>query len=85
MIQRRIRDATTSPEIDADWNAISGGRWFVPVGGGIGKGFTIGKQSFIGSVLVYRNVVGTTMVPSPKWTMNVQLALLFPKQRSKRN
>ena len=24
MIQRRILDATTSPEIDSDWNAIGG-------------------------------------------------------------
>ena len=85
MIKGRIRDATTSPEIDADWNAISGDRWFVPVGGGIGVGFTIGKQSFIDSVLFYRNVGDPITVPSPKETMNVQLALLFPKQRSKRN
>ena len=85
VMQRKIRDATTSPEIDADWNAIRGGRWFVPVGGGIGKVLAIGNQAFIGIVLVYRNVVGPTTVPSPKWTMNVQLALLIPKQRSKRN
>ena len=76
---------TTEPEIDANWNAAKGNRWFVPVGGGAGKVFRIGRQSLAGTVLVYRNVTPAATIPSPKWQVIGALTLLFPKRKSKTN
>ena len=36
---------TSAPEIAADWEADSSQRWTVPVGGGVGRVFKIGKQN----------------------------------------
>jgi hypothetical protein len=71
---------STQPEIDANWNEKSEDRWLVPVGGGIGKIFSIGKQSLDGTLLFYRNVVRPEMIPSAKWQLTAQLALLYPKK-----
>jgi hypothetical protein len=72
---------STQPEIDANWNGMSENRWLVPVGGGIGKIFSVGKQSLDGTLLLYRNVVRPAMIPSAKWQMTAQLALLYPKKK----
>jgi len=73
---------STQPEIDANWNEMSKNRWLVPVGGGIGKIFRVGKQSLDGTLLFYRNVVRPDMIPSAKWQMTAQVALLYPKKKS---
>src|SRR4029077_20679445 len=36
----------TSPIITANWNATSGQKWTVPVGGGIGRVFKIDEQAY---------------------------------------
>jgi hypothetical protein len=72
---------STQPEIDANWNRMSENRWLVPVGGGVGKIFSVGKQSLDGTLLFYRNVVRPEMIPSAKWQMTAQLALLYPKKK----
>jgi len=73
---------TTEPEIDANWNAANGNRWFVPVGGGAGKVFKVGRQSLAGTVLVYRNVTPAATIPSPKWQVIGALTFLFPRGKS---
>jgi hypothetical protein len=52
-------------------------RAIVPLGGGIGKIFKIGKLPFNGSIQAYSNVV--TPSNGPDWTIRAQIALLLPK------
>jgi hypothetical protein len=62
--------------IDADWTLAASDRWTVPVGGGFGNVFKIGKQSTSASVQAFYNVV--TPRDGPTWTLNFQFSLLFP-------
>ncbi len=62
--------------ITADWLSPSSDRWTVPVGGGIGKVFTIGEQTASASVQALYNVVRPNNTPD--WGFNLQLSLLFP-------
>jgi hypothetical protein len=68
---------TSAPIMTANWDADSGDRWTIPVGGGIGKIFKIGKQPVNGQVSAYYNV------EKPKfgadWQLRLQLQFLFPK------
>lgn len=68
---------TVSPIITADWKASGPDQWTVPLGGGVGKIFKIGKLPFNGSIQVYSNVA--TPSNGPDWTIRAQLALLLPK------
>ena len=68
---------TSSPIITADWQATGGNKWTVPVGGGFGKVFFIGKLPFNGNLSAYANVVRPD--PGPDWTLRLQIALLLPK------
>jgi hypothetical protein len=69
---------TSSPIITANWEAEGkGNKWTVPVGGGFGKVFRIGKLPFNGNVLAFSNVVRPD--GGADWTLRIQLALLLPK------
>lgn len=69
---------TAAPIITANWEAEGkGNKWTVPVGGGFGKVFRIGKLPFNGSVAAFANVVRPD--GAPDWTLRLQLALLLPK------
>lgn len=69
---------TTAPIITANWEAEGkGNKWTVPVGGGFGKVFRIGKLPFNGNVAAFANVVRPDN--GPDWTLRVTLALLLPK------
>lgn len=68
---------TSSPIMTANWEATSGNKWTVPVGGGIGKVFYFGGQSFSASLQAFSNVVRPD--PGPDWTLRFQLALLLPR------
>ena len=57
--------------------AGSGDKWTVPVGGGFGKVFRIGKLPFNGNISAYANVVRAD--PGPHWTLRLQIAPLLPK------
>jgi hypothetical protein len=48
---------TYSPIITANWNASSGQRWLVPLGGGIGKSFQLGSKPVALSVHAYLNAI----------------------------
>ena len=67
----------TDPQITANWNARSGNRWTVPLGGGMGKLFTIGKQPINARVEAYYNVVRPDNAPD--WNVSLTVQFLFPK------
>lgn len=69
----------TSPIITANYEATKDDRWLVPLGGGVGKLFAIGKRPVNGTLQFYYNVVKPDNVPAPDWTLRVQLQLLFPR------
>ena len=65
------------PIITANWEAESSQRWTVPLGGGIGKIFHLGKLPVNTQFGAYYNVVhpdnGAT------WQMRLQVQFMFPK------
>jgi hypothetical protein len=68
---------TWQPTLTANWEADNGGRWVVPLGGGIGRIMKLGFQPVSLTAQVYGNAVhppGT----SP-WGLRLQIAFLFPK------
>jgi len=70
---------TSSPIITSNWNANSKNRWTIPLGGGFGKIFSIGKQPMNAQLHAYYNVKKPTQVGH--WTLRLQLQFLFPKKR----
>ena len=68
---------TTSPVITADWEADSKQRWTVPVGGGVGKIFRVGKQALNAQVQAYYNVEKPDI--KGDWSMRLQLQFMFPR------
>jgi hypothetical protein len=68
---------STGPSITANWSADSSERWTVPVGGGIGKVFRMGKQPMNASAKLYRNVESPTA--GSDWQLQFQVQFLFPK------
>jgi hypothetical protein len=71
---------TSAPINTANWNVDSGDRWTVPIGGGVGRIFKIGKQPVNAQVGAYYNVVTPDNLPSGDWSLRVQLQLLYPKR-----
>ena len=69
---------TTAPINTSNWEADDAGdRWTVPIGGGFGKIFKIGKQPFNAQISAYKNVVKPEY--GADWQLRLQLQLLFPK------
>lgn len=68
---------TSAPIITANWEADSGNRWTVPIGGGIGKVYRIGKRPVNANVQAYYNVEKPEFAAD--WSIRVQMVLLFPK------
>ena len=67
----------SAPIMTANWEASSGDRWTVPIGGGVGKIFRIGKLPLNASAQVYYNVEKPDLLGD--WSMRLQLQLMFPK------
>lgn len=67
----------SAPIITADWNADSDQRWTVPVGGGVGRVFRIGKQAMNINSQVFYNVEKPDHAGDFQWRFQVQW--LFPK------
>ncbi|EDY39781.1 putative Neuromedin U [Cyanobium sp. PCC 7001] len=68
----------SSPIITANWNAPDGEeRWTVPIGGGIGRVFAIGKQKVNATLQAYWNVVKPDAAGD--WTLRAQFQFLFPR------
>jgi hypothetical protein len=63
--------------ITANWEAPSGQRWTVPLGGGAGKLFKIGNQTMNARVEAYYNIEKPDGAPDWQWGFTIQF--LFPK------
>jgi hypothetical protein len=68
---------TSSPILTANWKATSDNIWTVPVGGGVGKIFKVGKLPINAQLAAYGNVV--TPDNGADWQLRFQIQFLFPK------
>jgi hypothetical protein len=68
---------TSAPIITVDWTADSGNRWTVPLGGGIGHIFHLGRLPVNTQISGYYNVV--TPDDGADWQLRAQVQLMFPK------
>ena len=67
-----------APVISSDWEATSGNKWTVPVGGSIGRVLKIGKQAVNLKVGTFYNVVKPN--DATDWNFQFELTFLFPKK-----
>ncbi len=67
----------SSPIITADWEADSGQKWTVPLGGGFGRLLKVGKMPVNFQLQAFSNVVHPD--DGPDWSLRFQIQLLFPK------
>ncbi len=75
---------TTAPIILSNWEADKSERWTVPVGGGFGKMFKIGKMPFDFTTQAYYNAVKPNDY-SADWQLRVQLKLIFSTGKKNNN
>jgi hypothetical protein len=68
---------TSAPIATVDWKADSSQQWTVPLGGGIGKIFHLGKLPVNTQLSGYYNVVHPDN--GANWQLRVQVQLMFPK------
>ena len=67
----------SAPIMTANWNAPDGNKWIVPLGGGGGKVFRIGKLPVNMNAQIYYNAVKPDGVGD--WQSRIQIQFLFPK------
>jgi len=63
--------------ITANWEAPSNQTWTVPIGGGIGRIYKIGKQAVNNRIEYYYNIEKPDSAPDWSWSFTFQF--LFPK------
>jgi hypothetical protein len=68
---------TSAPIATVAWQAESGQRWTVPIGGGVGKIFHFGRLPVNTQVSAYYNVVRPDF--GADWQIRGQVQLMFPK------
>ena len=68
---------TTSPILTVNWKATGGQQWTVPLGGGVGKIFHLGKLPVNTQLSAYYNVAKPDF--GPNWQIRAQVQLMFPK------
>ena len=68
---------TSAPIMTINWKADSGDRWTVPLGGGVGKIFHIGRLPVNAQLSSYYNVVKPDY--GPDWQIRAQVQFMFPK------
>jgi hypothetical protein len=68
---------TSSPIMTANWQAKGRDVWTVPLGGGIGHIFHLGKLPLNTQAAAYYNVVTPTF--GPNWQIRLQAQVMFPK------
>ena len=68
---------TSAPIATVDWKADSGQQWTVPLGGGVGKIFHLGKLPVNTQLSGYYNVVHPDNAAN--WQLRLQVQLMFPK------
>jgi hypothetical protein len=67
---------TTSPSLVANWEVDDADRWLVPVGGGLGKVFRLGRQRLSSTLESSYHVERPEL--GPEWQIRLQLSLLYP-------
>jgi hypothetical protein len=67
----------SAPIITANWEASSGNKWTVPLGGGVGKLFKLDKLPINTQLQAFYNVERPDF--SADWQLRFQLQFLFPK------
>jgi hypothetical protein len=67
----------SAPLITVNWNAEGNNKWTVPLGGGVGKIFHIGKLPVNSQLNAYYNVVTPDF--GANWQIRVQMQFLFPE------
>ena len=70
----------SAPVITANWEADSDNTWTVPIGGGFGRIFRIGKQPVNISLQSFYNIEKPDNI-GPEWSIRFAFQLLFPKRR----
>jgi hypothetical protein len=68
---------TTSPIVTVNWEARGSQHWTVPIGGGGGKLFKIGKLPVNTQISGYYNLVRPDFAPN--WQIRAQVQFMFPK------
>jgi hypothetical protein len=68
---------TSAPIVTANWKADSGDQWTVPLGGGVGKIFHLGRLPVNSQLSAYYNVV--TPDDGADWSTRLQVQFMFPK------
>jgi hypothetical protein len=68
---------TSAPILTVDWKADSDQRWTVPLGGGVGKIFHLGKLPVNTQLSGYYNVVRPDN--GANWQLRFQVQLMFPE------
>lgn len=63
--------------VTANWEAASNQTWTVPLGGGVGRIYKIGKQAVNNRLEFYYNVESPDSAPD--WTLSFTFQFLFPK------
>ena len=67
----------SGPILTVDWKADSGQQWTVPLGGGIGKIFHLGRLPVNTTLQAYYNVVHPDN--GANWQLRAQVQFMFPK------
>jgi hypothetical protein len=67
----------SAPVITANWEADADDRWTVPIGGGGGRVFRIGRQPVNAALHAYYNVESPEF--GPDWSLRFTVSFLFPK------
>jgi len=67
----------SSPAITNNWEGASGERWNVPIGGGGGRLFTLGKLPINAQTQAFYNIERPRF--GADWALRFQLQFLFPK------
>jgi hypothetical protein len=68
---------TSSPIVTVNWEARGSQQWTVPLGGGVGKLFKIGRLPVNTQISGYYNVVRPDF--SSNWQIRAQVQFMFPK------
>ncbi len=71
---------TSSPLITANWEADSDNRWTLPLGGGFGRVFRVGKQPVNAQLTAYYNALSPEDTGS-EWQLRFNLQFLFPTKK----
>lgn len=70
---------TSELVITADWEADAGQRWTVPIGGGVGKLFTVGKLPVDTTLEAFWNIERPDYAPD--WQLRFRVTFLLPASK----